>query len=119
MLVLQKNPNNYQEALMLYKRAVKTSPHQKIFILHLSKLLYQMDEYETVIEILENELKVGKPETSIYFILGKTYAKVGRDHDAITALTLAQDYQEHKPSSLIKDALESLFLDEEDPMDSF
>jgi hypothetical protein len=74
-----------------------------------------MEQYRLVIQILESEIRNSKPESSVYFLLGKTYAMVGENQQAIMAMTLAQDYMEHKSSSIIKDAIgkrESLLTSE-------
>jgi predicted Zn-dependent protease len=73
-----------------------------------------MGEYNTVIEILEKEIQNSKPESSVYFLLGKAYARSGNTQQAVMAMTLAQDFLEHKSSSIIKDAIEKLFLKDGD-----
>ena len=62
-----------------------------------------------VIQILEKEVQNSKPESSVYFLLGKAYALSGDIQQAVMAMTLAQDFLEHKSSSIIKDAIEKLF----------
>lgn len=73
-----------------------------------------MEEYQLVQEILEREIQTSKAESSVYFLLGKTYAKLGKTKDAIIAMTFAQDYSEHKSSNIIKDEIEKLFSSEDE-----
>jgi predicted Zn-dependent protease len=108
--VIQKDDNRYDEALEIYDRVLEIAPTQRIYALHRAQLLFSMKEYRMVIQILENEVQNSKPESSVYFLLGKTYAIVGEVEQAITAMTLAQDYLEHKSSSIIKDAIGNHFM---------
>lgn len=68
-----------------------------------------MGEYRIVVQILEQEMQSSTPESSVYFLLGKAHAMLGDTRKAILAMTLAQDFLEHKSSSIIKDAIEKLF----------
>ena len=108
--VIQKDETRYQEALDIFDRALSLAPHQRIYALHRAQLLFSMEMYEDVVEVLGNEVRNAKPESSVYFLLGKAFAKLGQTQDAIMAMTHAQDYVEHKSSSIIKDAIEKLFL---------
>jgi predicted Zn-dependent protease len=101
-----------REALGIYDKVLKSAPNQKVYKLHRAQLLFNMEEYELCKQILEEEVQVSKPDSSMYFLLGKTYGKLGMNKEAISALTLAQDYKEHKSCSLIKDAIGSRGLSE-------
>jgi predicted Zn-dependent protease len=94
-----------QEALSIYDRVLKAAPNQKVYKLHRAQLLFNMEEYELCRQILEEEVQESRPESGMYFLLGKTYGKLGMNREAISALTLAQDYTEHKSCSMIKDAI--------------
>ncbi|KAJ3306747.1 anaphase-promoting complex subunit cdc27 [Kappamyces sp. JEL0829] len=115
--VIQKDESRLEDALDIYDRVIQLAPEQRIYSLHRAQLLFSMQQYRMVIQILENEVRNSKPESSVYFLLGKTYAMTGEIQQAIMAMTLAQDYLEHKSSSIIKDAIEKLFLCK-DGMDS-
>jgi hypothetical protein len=64
-----------------------------------------MQEYQECKEILESEITSSKPESGMYFLLGKTYSKLGMNREAVVAMTMAQDYREHKNCTMIKDAI--------------
>ena len=107
---MQKNPDRYQEALTLYDSALELSTvNKRIYILHRASLLFSMKRYRECIEILTAEVSNSRPESSVYFLLGKSWACLGEGGKAIEMMTMAQDYSAQKSSSLIKDAIEKLY----------
>jgi anaphase-promoting complex subunit 3 len=107
--VIQKQTARLGEALELYNHVVELSPTQKVYKLHRAQLLFNMEEYEECKDILENEIASCKPESGMYFLLGKTYAKLGMNREAVVAMTMAQDYMEHKSCTMIKDAIGMIY----------
>jgi anaphase-promoting complex subunit 3 len=110
--VVEIDPKRCHESLEKYERAIRYSHREQKFIyrLHRAQLLFKLEDYQEVRVILENLIKIGKPESKIYFLYGKTLAKLGLVQEAIVAMTLAQDYLEHKSSSIIKDAIGNFLL---------
>ena len=108
-LVIQSDSLRYQEALDLFNQIVKSSPEQKVFAYHRALLLFDMEEYQEVIDLMNQEIANSKPQSNVYFLLGKALAKVGRKQDAIQAMTFAQDFLQHKSSSIIKDFIGKRF----------
>jgi hypothetical protein len=76
-----------------------------------------MGKWEDVIKLLEYLVANCKPESRVYFLLGKTYQRLGKIKEAICMMTMAQDYMEHKSSSIIKDAVEKLFKEDESSLE--
>ena len=101
--VIQTDTTRYQEALDLYDQVIKSTPDQKVFAYHRALLLFEMEAYEEVVKLMSNEASNSKTQSNVYFLLGKALAKIGKRQEAIKAMTLAQDYLQHKSSSIIKD----------------
>ncbi|KAJ3322202.1 anaphase-promoting complex subunit cdc27 [Boothiomyces sp. JEL0866] len=117
---IQKEKTRNEEALALFEKALELAPEHRIYLWHKATLLFEMQRYEDVQKLLQNEILNTKPDTQVLFLLGRTFAKLGLKQNAIKYMTLAQDYQEHKSSSIIKDSigicylkLEKLFSKEE------
>ena len=103
LVIQQSNPSRYEESLELFDEIIKKSPENKIFVHHRALLLFDMKRYEEVIEVMLKETQNSKPQCNVYFLLGKAFAKIGKKQDAIKAMTFAQDFLQHKSSSIIKD----------------
>ncbi|KAJ3272162.1 hypothetical protein HDV01_005927 [Terramyces sp. JEL0728] len=108
---IQKDKTRNDEALKLYEKALELAPEHRVYLWHKAQLLFEMGEYDAVKMILEKEIANTKPDSQVLFMLGRVFAKLGSKQDAIKYMTLAQDFQEHKSSSIIKDSIgKSLFI---------
>ncbi|KAJ3258732.1 hypothetical protein HK103_003326 [Boothiomyces macroporosus] len=105
---IQKEKTRNDEALKLFEKALELAPEHRVYLWHKATLLFEMGKYNEVQKILEYEISNTKPDTQVLFLLGRTFAKLGAKQSAIKYMTLAQDYQEHKSSSIIKDSIGKL-----------
>lgn len=105
---IQKEKTRNDEALKLFEKALELAPEHRVYLWHKATLLFEMGKYNEVQKILEYEISNTKPDTQVLFLLGRTFAKLGAKQNAIKYMTLAQDYQEHKSSSIIKDSIGKL-----------
>lgn len=103
--MIQKDDDRHAEALEIYDRVLNIAPSQRLYALHRAQLLFTMEQYDLVVDILKEEVQNARSESSVYFLLGKAHAKLGNTQDAVMAMTLAQDTIEHKSSSIIKEAI--------------
>ena len=91
----------------MYQKALQHAPtdSKQLFVLHYAQLLFTMGQNEKVTSLLEAELLKGQSKPSVYFLLGKAYGKLGDIRKAVMNMTMAQDFNAHKTSTTIKDAI--------------
>ncbi|KAI8910285.1 hypothetical protein EDD86DRAFT_205012 [Gorgonomyces haynaldii] len=107
-MCLEKIPNRVMEALEIYEKAIKLAPHHEQFKISKAQILHSLSKHLDAIKILEKLIQFSKPNSQVYFLLGKCYAATGRVKDACLSYTLAQDFKDHKSISRIRDALDKL-----------
>ena len=82
--MILKDSERFPEALEKYEKAIfHSQKNQKlVYKLHYAQLLYKMEQYDRAELILNDLIQNSKPESTVYFLLGKTLAKMGRLQDA-------------------------------------
>lgn len=121
-MVVAKDKDRGQEALNILDIILKSdTTGKRRYYIHQAVVLFSLSRYEETREVLEAELERGgggavlglergnRGETRIFFLLGKTYSRLGRRKEALEMLTLARDYLDHKKDGVVRDEVERLF----------
>jgi tetratricopeptide (TPR) repeat protein len=76
----------YKNAIIAYKEAIKLDPNEAAFYRFLRDLLWRLDKYDEVITLCKKEIEQFPNEVDGYFYLGKTYIKQKEYDDAARSL---------------------------------
>nr|KAJ3421477.1 hypothetical protein HK105_003370 [Polyrhizophydium stewartii] len=89
----------------MFRAAVRISANALPFRMGLAQALFDMEMYdEAVMEA--REIAHIHPDAKIHFLLGKALMRLGRNNEALMALTLAHDNS--KNAATIKELIDSI-----------
>ncbi len=104
-MVIQKNPNRIQEALLLFENAEKLASKQPIYTFRKAHTLTLLGRYEEALKCLKSLVGQHVAECNVHYLMGRIYKVLGNKSEAIKCFTFAQDRLSNKSCNMIKEAI--------------
>jgi anaphase-promoting complex subunit 3 len=93
------------EALKAYEKAEHLRPDIHIYKFRRASTLFSLNRLQESLNILEHLSETDPGESNVFFLMGKVYAKLGQNEQAMSAFTIAQDVSGPKSISVIHDEI--------------
>ncbi|KAI9193741.1 uncharacterized protein BJ171DRAFT_524381 [Polychytrium aggregatum] len=113
LALAHEKSGNMAEALKYLKRADSCEPKIATTAFRRARILYGQGKYSEALAELEESVRNVPNECNTRFLMGKIYKKLGEPRKALMSFTSAQTYGNSKSSSIIKDAIERVKMDDE------
>lgn len=110
-MILEKQ-NLLQQALAMYTRATTLQPQSALSRYKKARILMQLQRYNEALAEFDLLQTLAPDEASVHFLLGQLYKSVNKKTLAVKHYTIALNL-DPKGSHLVREAIETLSLDEE------
>ena len=104
-MVIQKNPERLEEALILFENAERLAPKQPIYTFRKAHTLTLLGRYEEGLKNLKTLVGHHVAECNVHYLMGRIHKMLGNKSEAIKCFTFAQDRLSSKSSNMIKEAI--------------
>ncbi|XP_048237693.1 cell division cycle protein 27 homolog [Haliotis cracherodii] len=112
--VVQHAQQKSESALQTLNIAISADPKNPLCKFHRASIMFANDKHMEALEELE-ELKMIIPKESlVYFLIGKVHKKLGNTHLALMNFSWAMDLDPKGINNQIKEAIDKLYVPEED-----